>query len=117
MTTRLSRLLCSKTFLLSVLSFLGIFELGRNIFDSIETSPQHSAYNVVQEVATVAAIKLVEDIPEQKRSDTPIIKVTTDKDDTDNVTDKQVVTKNKKYVRQKILLLAYARYYPLSTII
>ena len=103
MTTRFSRLLCSKTFLLSVLSVLGICELGRNLFETVETSPEYNQYIVVNKVPTTE--KLVGKTTYAHKNE-----VTAANKKTEKAADIPGETKNKKYVRHKILLLAYARY-------
>jgi hypothetical protein len=101
MKTRISRLFCSKTFLLSVLSFLGIFELGRNIFRHEETFQEYNENSVVNEKDLQIKLAVQSTKIETNKG------TTLNKDISEMAADKPVVAK--KVVRHKILLLAYAR--------
>ena len=106
MAARLTRLFCSHTVLLSILSILGILELGRNIFGNKDTSADYNVQTVNTDVQ-VTTLKLPEFI-----KNTPKYKVTTSKIETEKSVVLPKKKKYKKYIRQKILLLAYARLYP-----
>ena len=106
MAARLTRLFCSHTVLLSILSILGILELGRKIFGSEDTSPDYNINTVNTEVQ-ITTLKLPEII-----KNTPKYKFTTSKIETEKSVVLPKKKKVKKYIRQKILLLAYARLYP-----
>ena len=106
MATRASRLLCSKTFLLSLLTLLGILELGRKIFEN-KVTEEIVRYTIVHDVANAAAFKLANDIATKKTANTPepVAMVVPERS-----IDTPVVVK-KTFVRHNILLLAYARYF------
>ena len=105
MKTRLSRLLCSKTFLLSILSFLGIFELGRYIFGHELTFQEYNENSVVNEKDLHIKLAVPNTKIEQNKE------TTLNKDNPEMAADEPVLAKNRKIVRHKILLLAYARYF------
>ena len=104
MAARITRLLCSNTFLLSILTILGIFELGRNIFGSEDTYADYEP-TTVNKVADIATLKKVE-----RTTKTPKQEPTVAKEITKTLEVKPPSVKKKKYVRRKVLLLAYARY-------
>ena len=105
MAARITRLLCSNTFLLSILTILGIFELGRNIFGSEDTYADYGP-NTVKKVTDIASLKLAE-----RTANTPKQELTVAKEVTKTLeVIPPIVKKKKKYVRRKVLLLAYARY-------
>ena len=118
MAARVARFLCSNTFLLSLLSILGILELGRNIFDNEEALADHNT-NTVNKVEHVTTLKLAEMIKDNHEPRRITNKIVTKKDVV-IVTKVPKITKKegkiakkkkrkKKYTRQKILVLAYAR--------
>ena len=88
MKTRLSRLLCSKTFLLSILSFLGIFELGRNIFGQEETFQEYSE-NIM---ANGRDLQIKLSVPNNKIETNK--ETTLNKDNPEMAADNPVVAKN-----------------------
>ena len=106
MAARLTRLFCSHTVLLSILSILGILELGRNIFGSEDTSADYNV-NTVNTKVQVTTLNLPEFIKNNPRYEVKTSKIETEKS---VVLPKK--KKIKKHIRQKILLLAYARLYP-----
>ena len=118
MAARIARLLCSNTFLLSLLSILGILELGRNIFDNEEALADYNI-NTVNKVEHITTLKLVEMIKDNHEPMIVTNKIVTKKDvvivtNAPKITKKEVIIAKKKktkkkYTRQKILLLAYAR--------
>ena len=121
MAPRIARLLCSNTFLLSILSILGILELAKNIFDNQEAIAEFNTNidTVNNKLAHISTTKPAEVntntikrevIPENITKRQVMMK--TEAPVKEIITTKEVLTKRKKrktYVRRKILLLAYAR--------
>ena len=96
MGLRCPRIFFQKSFFIFLLSFLGFCEIYRLLVVSLKLEERNSGSDVRSETVTTAKVQIKQ--PENVEH--------AEKQITESVKKK----KSKKYVRHKILLLAYARY-------